>query len=198
MAKFDLMVQLYRVTTREDRRQSTAFSVRRTRESELVRIRGGAVGVMVLRSGVDTLSRNKSPLRQPKPVSEDRREGGIFALNIRKERFFNAYIVSGTVEEAAKIAGVGRSTGYKYLHEKDFDEALAEHRKEMAKSATSYLTGKMRMCAETLIDIVQSEETPANVKVQAIQAVFGNVGKLIDQIDIMRRIDALEAEKDGF
>ena len=38
-------------------------------------------------------------------------------MNIRKERFLNAYIVSGTVEEAAKVAGIGRSTGYKYLHD---------------------------------------------------------------------------------
>lgn len=119
-------------------------------------------------------------------------------MNIRKERFLNAYIVSGTVEEAARLAGIGRSTGYKYLHEQDFDEALSAHRKDMAKAATSYLTSKMRMCAEKLIDIIENESTPATVKVQAVQTVFGNVSRLIDQLDIMKRIEALEAERDGF
>lgn len=119
-------------------------------------------------------------------------------MNIRKERFLNAYIVSGTVEEAAKVAGIGRSTGYKYLHEPDFDAALAEQRKDMTKSATSFLTSKMRMCAEKLVDLVESDSTPANVKVQAIQTVFGNVSKMTDQLDIMKRIEQLEAEKDGF
>lgn len=113
----------------------------------------------------------------------------------RMEKFFNCYLLSANVAKAARDAGIAPSTGYLYVKSPEFIEALSKQRKQSLQETTTYFQGKMMFCAETLFNIVESENTPPAVKIQAAQTIFNNVDKAINQLDILERLDALERLK---
>lgn len=42
------------------------------------------------------------------------------ALNIRQDRFLKALLEAPSIEKACKLAGINKSTGYKYLKDARF------------------------------------------------------------------------------
>lgn len=113
-------------------------------------------------------------------------------LNRRQQRFFDAYIASGSATRAAQESGIAVSTAYKYLRDPEFNAELSRYRVAELRKSTVYLQNKLQLCSETLIEIIESDKTSAAVKIQAVQAVYGSVERAIDRIDILDRLDALE------
>lgn len=110
----------------------------------------------------------------------------------RQIAFMNALLVSPNVTQAAATAGICKTSAYKYLKDPEFVAELDARRTETAKDAMQLLRGKMTSCAETLIRIVENEKVPAAVRVQAIQTVFSNVERMIEQQEIIARMDKVE------
>ena len=113
-------------------------------------------------------------------------------LNHRQQKFLVAYLASGNATKAAKEAGIATSTAYKYLGSEDFNAEFSRCRVAELRKSTAYLQSKLELCSEILVGIVESDTTSAAVKVQAIQAVYGNIERAVDRIDILDRLDALE------
>lgn len=117
-------------------------------------------------------------------------------LNHRQQKFLTCYLASGNAVKAAKEAGIATSTAYKYLADPEFNAELSRCRVAELRKSTAYLQSKLQSCSETLIGIIENENTSASVKVQAIQTVYGNIERAIDRIDILDRLDALERNAD--
>jgi transposase len=80
-----------------------------------------------------------------------------------------ALACGGTVEAAAKKAGVGERTVYTRLKDPEFQKRLRELRDEMAKRAAGMLTAAAMEAVKTLLD-VQKPNVQAAVRLGAARA----------------------------
>ena len=113
-------------------------------------------------------------------------------LSQKQNNFLNALLMSGNVSKAAQKAGVSRSSAFKWLKDPVFIDEMNSRNAETARDCMLYLKSKLTMCAETLVGIIESNETNVAVKLQAIQTVFSNAEKLSDQFEIAAKLDELE------
>lgn len=106
--------------------------------------------------------------------------------------FLTAMLEESTITAAARKAGISRVTANNYLKEPSFRIALDEKRAECMNDAVRYMQGKLSMCSESLVQMIQDNSTPAAVKVQAINAVFNNCRNMIETSEIIQRLNAIE------
>lgn len=111
--------------------------------------------------------------------------------------FLNAYMTCSTVEGAARAAGIGKTTAYKYLKDPEFTQAVRDIQGEGMANAGRYLSQQLAHCSEILLEIIDSPKTAPAVKVQAINAVFANHRAITENVEIMERLEALEQLQEG-
>ena len=94
--------------------------------------------------------------------------------------FLQAMLEESTVLKASERAGISRSTAYKYLADEEFSKELNKRRNEAITDTVRYLQGKLGLCSEELIKIIEDEFSAPQVKINAINAVFTNCKALTD------------------
>lgn len=90
------------------------------------------------------------------------------------------------------MAGISRRTAYNYLKDEKFAAELNRRRKACISDTVRYMQGKLGRCAEILISIIESPDTPKQVKVNAINSLYMNCKYLTEDADIIDRLDRLE------
>jgi|GEM_PF-3643327 len=117
-------------------------------------------------------------------------------LNGKQIKFLQALMDSTTVAEAMEKAGVKRSTGYFWLREDN------EFRSELDKQKTQAMEIigiQMQNCfgeaIQKLMEIIRDECVSAQVKVNAIDCLLRHGKSIIEDADILRRLEAIEAKQ---
>ena len=60
-----------------------------------------------------------------------------------------------------------------------------------------FLQSKLSLCSETLVNIVENPETGAQIKINAINAIFANCKALLETTEILQKMAELEAEQEN-
>jgi HEAT repeat protein len=102
-----------------------------------------------------------------------------------------ALACGGTVEAAAKAAGVSEATVYRRLREPAFRQRVAEARDEMVSRAVARLSATSTLAADTLRELLKARSE--TVRLGAARAVLELGSKLREQEDLTERVAALEA-----
>lgn len=114
-------------------------------------------------------------------------------LNIRQDRFLKALLETTTIEAACKMAGINKTTGYKYLKDATF---LAEYRKirrESMQQVTARLQRTSEEAVSVLHEIMLDSDNSPNARVQAAKNTLDIAYRSLELDDIQERIEELES-----
>ena len=64
------------------------------------------------------------------------------------------------------------------------------------QDTTLFMQNNLQRASQVLMDIINDEKTPQSVRVQAVNSLFSNCQKLVENTDILERIEELEARAD--
>lgn len=115
----------------------------------------------------------------------------------KREIMLNALLTHATVKMAAKSTGISESTYFNWLNKPDFKDELDRRRAELVVDVKNHLQSRLMDTVNVVFTIMNDSEAPAQVRLNAASEAFRNTIKLIEQSDILDRLDALEeAQKD--
>lgn len=106
--------------------------------------------------------------------------------------FLKAMLEESTITKAAERAGITRNTAYKFLADKTFSEELKKRRTECINDTVRYLQGKLSMCSETLVEIIENPDTNAQIKINAVNAIYATCKSMTETAEIITRLDQIE------
>ena len=111
-----------------------------------------------------------------------------------QENFINAYVETSNISEASKRAKISRNTAYTYLKDEAVKKSILQRKTELLQNTSLYLQKNIFACSQELMKIIQSDDTLASVKIQAINSVFNNCKNLTEITDIETRLADIEAK----
>ena len=110
----------------------------------------------------------------------------------KQTSFLKAMLEESTITKAAEKAGITRYTAYKFLKDPIFQKELNSRRAECINDTVRYLQGKLAMCNETLVSIVENPNTSDQVKINAINAIYTNCKSMTETAEIITRLEQIE------
>ena len=113
-------------------------------------------------------------------------------MNNRKNKFLMALLEESSITKAAEKAGISRPTAYKFLKDPDFQAELSERKSETIDGCIRYLQGKLALCNETLISIIEDPTTAPQVKINAINSVFATVKSMTETAELLEMSEKVE------
>lgn len=113
-------------------------------------------------------------------------------MNNRKNKFLVALLEESSITKAAEKAGISRPTAYKFLKDPDFQTELSERKSETIDGCIRYLQGKLALCNETLISIIEDPTTAPQVKINAINSVFATVKSMTETAELLEMSEKVE------
>lgn len=110
-----------------------------------------------------------------------------------------ALISEPTLKEAAKKAGIGEATLWRWLQDPEFQDKYRTARRQAVSQSITQLQKISSEAVETLREVMNSKETPPASRVTAARAVLEMSIKAVEVEDLAVRIEALEkaAETSG-
>ncbi len=117
-------------------------------------------------------------------------------ITTKQQKAIAALLSERTARDAAKTAGVGERTLYKWLGEPGFREALRSAEADILDDVTRRLTAGQRLALDTLEKLIQSARHEST-KLTACVSWLNMYLKFRDMKDIEDRLTALEAAQNG-
>lgn len=107
-------------------------------------------------------------------------------------KLLQALLEESNVSKAATAAGISRNTAYQYMKKPEFERELNRRRSECINDTVRFLQGKLALCGETLIGIIESPEASDQVKINAINAVYANCKAMTETVEVINRLQKIE------
>lgn len=98
-----------------------------------------------------------------------------------------------TIEAAASVAGVSKTTLWRWLQTEDFSRAYREARARLLDNALSQLESSAGLAIETLRDVMSNKKAQAAARVGAAKATIDALLRMRDAVQFEERLAALEA-----
>lgn len=103
-----------------------------------------------------------------------------------------ALIECETREEAAKKAGISRTTLWRWMADPEFDKQYKEARRVMMQQNIASLQRATDAASKTLIDVAKDGSAPASARVTAAKSIWEMAIKTWENEDIVERLNKLE------
>ena len=124
--------------------------------------------------------------------------GRRITLSARKQRAVTALLLSSSLTEAARVAGVGERSLQRGLHsDADCQGALAAAEQEAVDHAARRSAGCTAAVLDALEGVIWERSASAGVRVRACEFVLGCPLKLSAAQGVEARLAALEGVIDG-
>ena len=115
-------------------------------------------------------------------------------LGRKKEEVIAALLSQPNVDQAARVAGIGARTLWRWMKEPEFDAAYRAAKRAAFGQAIARLQQGASAAATTLLKVMIDPGTPPSVKVRAAECVMNQATRAIEIQDIEARVAALEKE----
>ncbi len=103
-----------------------------------------------------------------------------------------ALLTEPTLKQAAKKAGIGEATLWRWMQDLDFAKQYRVAKRQAVSQAISKLQQACGEAVDTLCSIMKDEEAPAPSRVSAAKAVLDTAIKAIEIEELESRIEELE------
>jgi hypothetical protein len=113
-------------------------------------------------------------------------------LGRKQEEAIAALLSQRTVEEAAKVTGIGVRTLLRWMKIPEFDAAYRSARRAAVAQSGARLQQATSAAATTLLKIMVDPAVPASTRVRAAESVLNHAAKAIEIEDIEVRVSELE------
>ena len=111
----------------------------------------------------------------------------------KDEQIIDALIRKGTVTGAAKELGMQRQTLYKRMKDKAFQDKFNEAKREFLRMATTSLQNSAQAAVATMHNIMCDETSAKQIRLNAASYILQYCGRFTEQVDIVERLERLEA-----
>lgn len=115
----------------------------------------------------------------------------------RQSLALDALLAGASQTEAAQAAGVAPRTLRTWFHDPDFSRAYTLGCTELAKSAGRRAQAAATTALDTLVEVAENADNPPAARVSAARALLEQSDKATELLDVLARLDALEAERDA-
>lgn len=113
-------------------------------------------------------------------------------LRANQQKAIEALLSGFNHKTAASAAGVTPRTLSQWKREQPFIDVLQARSRDAVKDAARRLTGTMDLAVDVLTDVMTNGETET-ARLRAAQTVIDAGMRLFDAVDVLERLDALEA-----
>lgn len=103
-----------------------------------------------------------------------------------------ALLSQRSIEDAARVAGVGPRTLYRWMKEPEFDAAYREGKRAAFSQSIARLHQMASAAVTTLGKAMIDPSTPPATKVRAADSILDHTAKAIELEDMEARLAALE------
>lgn len=114
------------------------------------------------------------------------------ARDRKREAAVAALLSQSTVEDAARVTGVGATTIYRWLQDAEFLSMFRAARRRALDRATARLAAVSVEAVEVLREVMQDTEAQASARVSAAKAVLDAATKTAETEDLSARVAELE------
>lgn len=118
-------------------------------------------------------------------------------MAISNEKIMSALIATGSVRAAAKAACISETSIRTRLNDPDFRAEYEKAKSEILTEACDALAARLTLAVDVLCDVLDSDATPATVKVSAADSILRQGLRYVEAANILRRLDALEQRTNG-
>ena len=110
----------------------------------------------------------------------------------KKEDAIAALLSQPSVEQAARVAGVGTRTLVRWLQVPEFKAAYHKARRDAFGQATARLQQASGAAVSTILKIMVDKDTPVASRLRAAESVVNHAAKAIEIEEIEARVTELE------
>lgn len=114
----------------------------------------------------------------------------------KRELFIACLLTEPNIREAAKKAGIGEATGWRWLQDPDFLKEYQDARRMAVSQAIAQLQQASTQAVATLQAIMLDDNAPAASRVTAAKTTLEMSLKAVELEDLAQRIDKLEQSID--
>jgi putative insertion element HTH domain-containing protein len=113
-------------------------------------------------------------------------------FNRKKEEAIAALLAQRSIDEAAKVAGIGTQTMYRWLKIPEFQAAYQEARRVAFSQTNARLQQAASAAVSTLLKIMVDVKAPASARVRAADLILERAKQAMESEDIEVRLAKLE------
>jgi hypothetical protein len=113
-------------------------------------------------------------------------------LSAKRERALTALLELGEVKAAAKRAGVGQTTLWRWLKEDDFATEYREARRKLVEASVSRLASDGVAASRVLREIAEDKAAAPSARVAAARAILEHSIKGVEVLDLEPRLKEIE------
>jgi hypothetical protein len=118
-------------------------------------------------------------------------------LGRKQEAAIAALLSQRTVEDAARAAGIGTRTLFRWLDQPEFREAYLQARRQAFGQASARLQQATGAAVSVLLTLMLDTKAPAASRVRAAHSVLDMAAKALELEDIEMRLRHLEASQEA-
>ena len=115
----------------------------------------------------------------------------------KKEEAIAALLTQRNIEEAARVAGIGVQTLYRWLKLPEFQAEYREARRTAVAQAHARLQQVSGSAVMTLVKVMADPNTPPATRVRAADCILDHVQGSIESEDTELRLAALERNREA-
>jgi len=113
-------------------------------------------------------------------------------INPKQQKALDALLISPTHDAAAKAAGIGTVTLWRYLKDETFVAAYRDARRESVTLAVTQLQRACTQAVYTLLVVARDAEAAPGARVSAARTILDMSLKAVELEDLAVRVEALE------
>lgn len=110
-------------------------------------------------------------------------------LTDKQLNFIDVYFKEQDINQICKTLNISRPTYYKYISDDLIKAEISKIRYQQLEDTSNYLQSCLKVCSKELMQIIQSQDTSPTTKISAINCIFNNCNKMIEQVDILKQLD---------
>ena len=113
-------------------------------------------------------------------------------LTTKQEKALVALLDCGEVKEAARVAGVGETTLWRWMQLPEFQARHRGARRQLVETAISQLQSNCTSAVRVLVEVAEDTSAPASSRVSAAKAILEQSISAVELMDMEERIKRLE------
>ena len=113
-------------------------------------------------------------------------------LTPKQERALVALLDCGEIKGAAKVAGVGEVTLWRWLQLPAFQSRYRAARRQLVETAIAQLQSDCTIAVRVLREVAEDKEAPASSRVAAAKTIIEQSISAIELTDLQERLERLE------
>ena len=111
-------------------------------------------------------------------------------------KFLSELFNCSNIAEAIKKAEVSESTAYRWMREdEEFKKELQKRKTNALDEVSTQMQIGFSQAVKELLEIIKNNKVAAQVKINAIDCLFRNARPLIEQVDILIRLQTVEEKQ---